>query len=209
MADALARGCSLESDVRLSADGVPVLVHDAYRRRLGVPLVIRWTSADRLARVGVVSLAELYRQLGTDYDLSIDLKDPRAEAATRAMAVEAGAIDRLWLVHDDLALLAKIRAADDRVRLVHETRLGDLAARGITPSDHIDTLADQGISAQNTHWADWTPDMVDHAHARGLLAFGSLAHERSQLEDALGRGLDGVYSDHLDMLCAAAREMPG
>lgn len=205
-ADALERGCSLESDVRLSADGVPVLVHDPYRLRFGTPVVIRRTSAARLARFGIPTLADIYRELGTGFELSLDLKDPAAQVATREVAGLAGSLDRLWLVHDDARLLAGIRRSDERVRLVHEARLRDLGAHGINPVGHLDALARHGITAQNTHWDDWTPELVARAHAAGVLAFGSLAQEPRHLREALARGLDGLYSDHLDALRTAARE---
>src|SRR5213079_1019757 len=73
-ADALARGAAIETDVRLSLDGVPVLVHDAHFRRFRLPYPVRACRATTLARHGVPSLAELYRVLGTSFELSVDVK---------------------------------------------------------------------------------------------------------------------------------------
>src|SRR5450755_3738942 len=65
----------LESDAWLSADGEVVLVHDGTvgrgLRRKKVPA----TTAEELAEFGVPRLAELYAELGTAYELSIDVKD--------------------------------------------------------------------------------------------------------------------------------------
>ena len=75
-----ARG--LESDARLSADGEVVLVHDAvaqrgWRRRAGRPDA----PPAELAELDVPRLADLYAELGTDYELSLDLYDPAAADA--------------------------------------------------------------------------------------------------------------------------------
>src|SRR5438552_17601182 len=65
----------LESDAWLSRDGEVVLVHDATvgrgLRRRKVPA----STADELAGFGVPRLADLYSELGTAYELSIDVKE--------------------------------------------------------------------------------------------------------------------------------------
>src|SRR4029453_9539828 len=73
---ALERGATgLESDVWLTADGVPVLVHDPmfgpmWRRR-------RITRLDRAQLPHEIpTLEDLYAACGTRFDLSLDLKDP-------------------------------------------------------------------------------------------------------------------------------------
>ncbi|MCU1455578.1 MAG: glycerophosphoryl diester phosphodiesterase [Acidimicrobiales bacterium] len=207
-ADALARGCDLETDVRLAADGVPVLVHDALRFRGGRPVVPAWTSSTRLHRLGVVPLTELYGELGRDYELSIDVKVVRAAGPALEVARRAGAIERLWLVHDDLAVLDTLRREEPRVRLVHEARHADLARLGRTAAEHVALLAEHRVDAKNTHWAHWTPDLVAIAHAAGVLAFGSLVQEPPAMREAVDRGLDGLYSDHLDALVDAVRSAP-
>src|SRR4051812_38962396 len=73
-ADAAGSGVALESDVPLSADGVPVLVHDAVLWYAFVPIVVGWMRAGWLHRFGIPSLEELYREVGGDHDLSVDLK---------------------------------------------------------------------------------------------------------------------------------------
>ena len=45
--------------------------------------------------------------------------------------------------------------------------------------------------------------IVDRRHAPGVLAFGSLVHRTDELPDAASRGLDALYSDHVDALVAA------
>ena len=64
-------------------------------------------------------------------------------------------------------------------------------------------LAARGIDTENRHWGSWTPAQVDAMHADDALAFGSLVHRTDELADAASRGLDALYSDHVDALVAA------
>lgn len=208
LAHALDLGASLETDVRLSVDGVPVLVHDSYLLGGGLPLRrVRRTTAARLASLGVPSLRDLYDALGSDYELSVDVKDDEAGAAAIAVALEAGDVSRLWLVHDSLHVLQRLRRASAEVRLVHETRLADLERRDTDPETHMDDLVAARVEAQNTHWSRWTPALVEAAHGRGLLAFGSIAQLPHQMERALRLGLDGLYTDHVADLLGVARRL--
>lgn len=208
MAEALANGLSLESDVRLSLDGEPVLVHDSYLVARGsVPRRVRRMSAAHLARYGVATLSQLYEELGSDFELSIDVKDTDAIDATLAVAEAADAVRRLWLVHDSIHTLQRIRRRSSDVRLMHETRLLELARNGIDPLRHMDLLKRFEVDAQNTHWGRWTPELVDAAHARGLLAFGSIAQTPKQMRRALALGLDGLYTDHGKDLVAVAAQL--
>src|SRR3954447_15287883 len=114
----------LETDVWLTADGVAVLDHDGVvksgvrRRRIG--------DVERAALPAhVPSLEELYAECGTDYELSIDVKDPTAAPVIVAVAVAAGAdaAGRLWLCHHDWEQVAQWRSLSDDVKLVDSTRL--------------------------------------------------------------------------------------
>lgn len=208
LADALAAGASLETDVRLSLDGVPVLVHDSYLTgTTWLPRRVRRLSTARLESMGVTALRRLYEELGSDFQLSIDVKDPDAGLATLVVAREVGDVSRLWLVHDSIHVLQRLRRADPEVRLVHETRLRVLARADITPEAHLDQLARWKVDAQNTHWNRWTPELLAAAHDRGLLAFGSIAQLPHHMERALGKGLDGLYTDHVRDLVRVARSM--
>ena len=91
-----ARG--LESDARLSADGEVVLVHGAVARRGGAASGSPRPRAAELAELAVPRLADLYAELGADYELSLDVYDPAAGAVLVEVARAAGALDRLWRV---------------------------------------------------------------------------------------------------------------
>src|SRR4051812_3604799 len=134
-ADALARGAALESDVRLSSDGVVVLVHDGTFSRHGVPRPVRAARAATMARHGIPSLADLYRVLGTRFELSIDVKSRAAAQPAIDVAREAGALRTLWLVHDDLDTLSAWRAYDGNVRLVHEAKPPSAGEPAVTIAD--------------------------------------------------------------------------
>ncbi|MGB3055512.1 MAG: glycerophosphodiester phosphodiesterase family protein [Acidimicrobiales bacterium] len=207
-AHALSLGASLESDVRLSVDGVPMLVHDPHITGAArLPRRVRRLTADRLERMGALTLHRLYRELGTDFQLSLDLKDRDAGPATIEVARAAGAAQRLWLVHDSIPVLQRIRRAAPDVRLMHETRLHDLARNTVLPDTHMDVLARWKVDAQNTHWSRWTPALVGAAHRRGILAFGSIAQERDDMARALTKGLDGLYTDHVARLVEVATDL--
>lgn len=186
--DAVERGCAVESDVRVSADGVPVLVHDAVWLRGALPVVTSWFPASWMP---VSTLREVLDAL-PGIQLSLDLKDPRAMAPVLAvLGPDAG---RVWLVHHDLSLLTRVRSLDASVRLVHEAPLSQIGP----PAEHLAELARRGIDAQNTRWSGWTPALVARAHELGVLAFGSLAQTAEELSKA--RGLDAIYSDHLGLM---------
>jgi glycerophosphoryl diester phosphodiesterase len=203
---ALEQGATgIESDVWLSADGVPVLVHDQTIRLPGRRIDVTRRTAEELAPFGIPRLTDLYRTLGHNFDLSLDIEHPRVARPMLAVAVAAGAVSRLWACHDDLDLLAALRGQSPDVRLVCSTRPrrvpGGVAGVGAL----LGRLAAIPADALNLHWRDWTPNLVATTHEAGLRAFGWDAQTGAAVDRLIGLGVDGLYADHPDLLVARVR----
>jgi glycerophosphoryl diester phosphodiesterase len=203
---ALELGASgLESDAWLTADGEVVLDHDG---RTG-PLWGRRPIAaqPRAALPGhIPSLVELYQRVGSDFELSLDVKDPATLQPILAAADASAARDRLWLCHGDPRVLAGWRPVAGAARLVYSTSTGP---RADTFDIWLRSLRDDGIAALNLHRREWSPARVAAVHAAGLCAFGWDAQTGAEITRLLDAGVDGVYSDHVDVLMASIRGRPG
>lgn len=188
----------LESDVWLTEDGAAVLDHDGVvgRRPRRRPIA----STRRADLPGhIPTLAEFYSAVGSDVDVSLDIKDPDAVAEVVATARDAGAEDRLWLCHPDRDLLVSWRELSASVHLVESTR----AARFVGgPEAHVARSASLGVEVINLHHTDWTGGLIALVHRFELFAFGWDAQYERVLAELLDAGIDGVYSDHVDRMMA-------
>lgn len=195
----------LESDVRLSADGVPVLSHDHAVRRGLRRRKIEATDAATLREFDVPTLAALYERVGAAAELSLDVKVPEAGIPSVEVAREVGggATERLWLCSPDLELLSTVRAFDSEVRLVHSTTY---AAIGYPLEQHAALLADKRIDAFNLHRSEWSGGLVVLFHRFEVKCFAWDTQEVRHLRDVLSYGIDGVYSDHVDRMVATVTE---
>jgi glycerophosphoryl diester phosphodiesterase len=194
----------LESDVWLTSDGVPILDHDGVvrsglRRR---PIA---SQAREQLPPHIPTLAELYETCGTDYQLSLDIKDDRAVPAVIEVARSAGdgAVRGLWLCHPSWEQLAKWRPLSDSVRLVNSTRLRRLKEGPELRAAH---LANAGIDAINMHASDWTGGLTTLFHRFDRLALAWDAQFPRVLRSMLEMGCDAVYSDHVDRMMEALKE---
>lgn len=190
----------LESDVWRTRDGALVLDHDgvvrAGLRRRPIAAVER---GDLPAHVP--TLQELFDACGTDFHLSLDVKDPAAAPDVVETARAAGFdLRRLWLCHHDWRVLADWRALDPAVRLVDSTRLRRMRQG---PERRAAQLAEAGIDCVNLHHGDWTAGLVTLFHRFGVHAFAWDAQFERVIAALVRMGIDGVYSDHPDRLVAA------
>ncbi|MEA2674315.1 MAG: glycerophosphoryl diester phosphodiesterase [Chloroflexota bacterium] len=87
-------GCDgLEFDIRSSADGVPVLLHDATLRRVQrVPAACVTLTAAELAGHHIPALGEVLQAVGCDPFLDVELKEP-VQRAIDVLELERGRID--------------------------------------------------------------------------------------------------------------------
>lgn len=188
----------VESDVWLTADGIPVLVHDG-ELRLGMrKRPIAGLRRDELPG-WLPSLAELYDAVGTELPLSLDVKDPAAAAPVVAVAREAGggAEANLHLCGNELEATAAWRPLSASARLVHSCRLRDMKEG---PERRAAALADTGIDVVNMPHRDWTGGLTTLFHRFDRLCFGWDAQHARQIRELLEMGCDAVYSDHCDRL---------
>jgi glycerophosphoryl diester phosphodiesterase len=148
----------------------------------------------------VVSVPELYAALGSDFDLSLDVKAPTAFLPAAAAAQAVGAADRLWAC-GTLADVVRWREQDMGVRLVHSTRAARL---GQQVEAHARLLAQRGVDALNLPRQDWTSNRVRAVQQAGVRAFGWDCHTIASAGQLLGWGCDGVYGDDVDVLLDAA-----
>jgi len=194
----------IESDVWITADGAAVLDHDgvvggAFRRK-----PISAVNRSELP-THIPSLAELYEECGSEYELSLDIKDATVIAEVLRVAQSAGAVDRLWLCHPDLDLLESWREHTRPAKLVHSTRL---AAMSYGAERHAAQLRQAGIDAVNLHHSEWSAGQVTLFHRFTRLSLGWDAQYERTIRSLLEMGIDGVFSDHVDRLLEVASGEP-
>jgi glycerophosphoryl diester phosphodiesterase len=194
----------LESDVWITADGQAVLDHDGLAGgRLRKQPIRRLAAADLPPHIP--RLADLYGELGTDFELSLDIKDPAAVPEVIAVARDARAEGRLWLCHGDWNLVASWRDLSPVVKLVDSTRLRHLKEG---PERRAANLAAAGIDAVNLHHSDWSGGLVALFHRFELDALGWDAQFPRTITALLDAGIDGVFSDHVDVLMSTITGSP-
>lgn len=188
----------LESDVWISADGVAVLDHDGVVRIGRRKRSITECAATELPE-HIPSLSRLFQECGTDYHLSLDLKQdgigPVVIDTVRATGSEV--LPRLWLCHPSVEELAALRPHDPTVKLVNSTRVARMS-RG--PEHRAATLAELGIDTVNLHHTEWTGGLTALFHRFERVCFGWDMQFDHVLRPAIRMGLDGVYSDHVDVM---------
>lgn len=186
----------IESDVWITADGELVLTHDGHigLRRRQIRSLQRSDLPDT-----IITLPELMERLPVELDVSIDIK---TDDAMLPLLEWAGTIDpvtrsRLYLCHPDWRKLAEWREIDEHVKLVDST---SVKAMDEGPERRAANLADAGIDVVNLRQGEWTGGMATLFHRFGRLCFGWDAQHRRILDNLLRMGLDGVYSDHVDLM---------
>ncbi|MEY2552457.1 MAG: glycerophosphoryl diester phosphodiesterase, partial [Ilumatobacteraceae bacterium] len=136
----------LESDVWVTADGIPVLDHDGVvKRALG-----RSRPIAELQRAAlpdhIPSLVELVDRCGSEYHLSLDLKDAASGQVVVDTVTEAAPqlLERLWLCAPTWESLLPLRGRG--AKLVESTRLSRIKEGA---ERRAATLRAQGIDAIN------------------------------------------------------------
>ncbi len=158
------RGCDgVEFDVRLSRDGVPVLLHDATLDRVqGRPGLVGEHDAAELRSLGIPSLAEVLDALPPEAFLDVELKgEDHGEAAAGVLRKARGkAPERIVISSFEPPTLAAMGAV-----LPSWTRW--LIADDLAPST-LSTAADLGCRAVACRWEAVTPARIRAARELGL-----------------------------------------
>ncbi|MFL6204776.1 MAG: glycerophosphodiester phosphodiesterase [Acidimicrobiales bacterium] len=193
----------LESDVWLTHDGEAVLDHDGVvRQGLRKRRIAELDRAELPEHIP--TLEALYAEVGTDLEISLDVKDPAAFDRTVAVARAAGgsALERLWLCHHRWEQVATWRERCTEVRLVDSTFLGHMSEGA---EQRAAALSRAGIDAVNLHHTEWSGGLTALFHRFGVLCFGWDAQHDRILDDLLDAGVDAVYSDHVDRMVDALK----
>jgi glycerophosphoryl diester phosphodiesterase len=191
----------LESDVWLTADGLAVLDHDGVVKRGVRRRPLSEHRRDELPE-HIPTLVELLDACGHDYHLSLDLQQPGIghQVIDLVAAHAPDLLPRLWLCYPGIDELVGLRAANPLVKLVNSTRL-DRMTHG--PERRAANLAELGIDAVNLHHTDWNGGLVTLFHRFERVAFGWDLQFEHLLRPAIRMGLDGVFSDHVDVMVDA------
>lgn len=194
----------LESDVWVTSDGEAVLDHDGVVRRRGRKVPIREVSRGSLP-AHIPTVCEMLDACPGSFDLSLDVKDPSAFAATirSVRSVRPDLEDRVWLCHPNWELVRQWRK-DTQAKLVDSTRLVRIKEG---PERRLSVLEASGIDGLNMHHTDWNGGLVTMAHRFGRFALGWDMQFDHILDNGLLMGLDAVFSDYPDRMTESVRRI--
>ncbi|MET9525637.1 glycerophosphodiester phosphodiesterase [Streptomyces coeruleorubidus] len=204
---ALERGAdAVEIDVRLTRDGVPVLLHDGTLKRLWEQerpvLALSWEEVRGLTGGGVPALTEALA--ATDgHRVMIDLPgspDVRAVRRVRDAVREAGAADRVYYCAGADAMLA-VRAADPAA---------EIALTWTTLAPPRPVL----LEAIRPRWLNYRFSLVDRlladrVHRDGYLLSVWTPDTRRAMRRLLKAGVDSITTNRIDVLCATRASAAG
>ncbi|MFC8452002.1 glycerophosphodiester phosphodiesterase [Kitasatospora sp. NPDC057223] len=199
---ALAAGAdAVEVDVRLTRDGVPVLLHDATLERLwGDPRPLRTVTLDQLDAVGpaddgVPTLAAALKAVAAApaAKLLIDLDDAGPAAAALAAVTGLGAERQVAYCGPATAMLA-VRALAPDAEIALTWKQPQLPDRAL--------LADLRPRYVNPPFGLAGPEFVAAAHEQGLAVSTWTADLRRTMRRLRRVGVDSITSNRITVLRA-------
>ncbi|MFD7707620.1 glycerophosphodiester phosphodiesterase [Streptomyces sp. NPDC059786] len=189
---------AVEIDVRLTRDGVPVLLHDATLKRLWEQdRPLRSLSSDEVRGLTAGGVPDLVRALAaTDGSrVMIDLPGADAAAVRRVVGVvrEYGAEERVYYCAGAATMLA-VRAADPAA---------EIALTWTTLAPPRPALLD----AVRPRWLNYRFGLVDRelaarVHRDGHLLSVWTPDTRRSMRRLLDAGVDSITTNRVDTLCA-------
>ncbi|MEV6182398.1 glycerophosphodiester phosphodiesterase [Streptomyces sp. NPDC052016] len=196
---------AVEIDVRLTRDGVPVLLHDETLKRLWErerPLLSLSAAEVRELTGGGVPTLEEALAATEGSRVMLDLPGTRdVRTARRVVDVvrEAGAADRVYYCADAVAMLA-VRAADPAAEIAL-TRSSLAPARPAL------------LAAVRPRWLNYRFSLVNRelaarVHRDGCLLSVWTPDTRRSMRRLLDMGVDSITTNRIDVLCALRAVRP-
>ncbi|MFJ9739799.1 glycerophosphodiester phosphodiesterase [Streptomyces sp. NPDC101166] len=201
---ALDRGAdAVEIDVRLTRDGVPVLLHDETLKRLWRhERPLRSLSAAEVRGLTAGGVPTLTEALAATEGVRVMLDLPGTRDARSARRIvdavrEAGAADRVYYCADAAAMLA-VRAADPsaEIALTHTSRAP------VRPS----VLAAIAPRWLNYRFSLVDRDLADRVRRDGQLLSVWTPDTRRSMRRLLDLGVDSITTNRVDVLCALRKD---
>jgi glycerophosphoryl diester phosphodiesterase len=190
---AIAAGADMiELDVRLTSDGVPVVVHDPTLERIwGVARRVTDLRADDVRALGIPDLAEALADIPQAVQVMVDYEERGVAEPALDAVLAADALERSLFSGDcfDGHRAIRARAADARIAVTWthdepcpDALLDELGAEFWNPNGHV--------LARN-------PDQVERMHARGTSVSVWTIDRREDMERVLRLGVDAVITNHV------------
>ncbi|MFD3699539.1 glycerophosphodiester phosphodiesterase [Streptomyces sp. NPDC058646] len=201
---AFARGAdAVEIDVRLTRDGVPVLLHDESLQRLwGHDVRLDEVTAaqlDELTQGGIPTLRAALMAAGPGR-LMIDLPGATEEAVRTVVGQvrECGARERTYYCAGPRSMLA-LRAADPGAEIA-------LTWTTLSPPRRVltDAVAPRWL---NYRFGLVSRELTDALHRDGLLVSAWTADTKRTMRSLLRAGVDSVTTNRMDALAAVRTEL--
>lgn len=188
---------AVEIDVRLTCDGVPVLLHDPTLKRLwGHRDAVADLTADRLRRLTADGVPTLHDALtavakhGTGRAL-LDLTAADQAGPSVTAVRDAGAQSRAYYCGEATAMLA-VRHHDPAAEIALTWKTSALPPRAL-----LDAVRPRWI---NLRFGLIDPPLVRWAHQRDLLVAAWTVDLRRTMARLIGLGVDSITTNRLDVL---------
>lgn len=203
----------VEIDIKTTADGEVVVLHDDSLQRLwGDPRMITEVDRQELASIGdrdhqIPLLADTLELIGrSDSALLIDMDSPRWASAGQAVVRESVATAKitsdqvLWCGRPDS--LAIIRATDPEARIIFSW--DESNADGALPPESM--ISELSPEAFNPHWPMINKTVIDWAAALGLAITCWTVDDADLMRRLLDLGLDAITTNHIHLLQELRRD---
>ncbi|MBB4982713.1 MULTISPECIES: glycerophosphodiester phosphodiesterase [Streptomyces] len=203
IASAIERGAdAVEIDVRLTKDGVPVLLHDDTLKRLwrhDRPLAeLPYEQLRELTGDGVPTLREALLTAG-DHRLMLDLPGGNEDSVRRIVGTvrECGAGERVYYCAGAVAML-QVRAADPAAEIA-------LTWTSLAPPRRV------LLDAVRPHWLNYrfglvSRELAERVHRDGLLVSAWTADTARTMRKLIKNGADSITTNRPDTLAALLRK---